>query len=128
VTNEAAAFDALGDPTRRAVLELLRGGERTVGELVDALPVSQPAVSQHLKVLRDAGLVAARAEGTRRLYRVERDGLAAVRAYVDRFWDDVLDAFVAFADTPSPEGTTTEEPIHVDRPRAARRPRAPEPR
>jgi len=128
VTNEARVLNALGDDTRRAVLELLRGGERTVGQLTAALPVSQPAVSQHLKVLRDAGLVAARAEGTRRLYRVERDGFAAVRAYADRFWDEVLDAFVAFADAPSTDGPTTEEPTHVDRPRPARRPRATEPR
>jgi DNA-binding transcriptional ArsR family regulator len=98
MTNEAAVLTALGDETRRSVLELLRAGERTVGELTALLPVSQPAVSQHLRVLRDAGLVAVRPEGTRRLYRVDRAGFAAVRAYVDRFWDDVLDAFVAFAD------------------------------
>lgn len=95
----------MGDPSRRALLELLRGGERTVRELTDAVPVSQSAVSQHLKVLRDAGLVAVRAEGTRRLYRVELDGLSTVRAYVDRFWDGVLDAFTTFADAspPSPD-------------------------
>lgn len=127
MANAATVLDALGDPTRRAVLELLRGGERTVGQLVDALPVSQPAVSQHLRVLREAGLVASRAEGTRRLYRVERDGLAAVRAYVDRFWDDVLDAFVAFAD--ADDGADAPEPnqeaTDAHRTRAARRPRAP---
>ncbi len=85
-------------------------------ELTDAVPVSQSAVSQHLKVLRDAGLVASRAEGTRRLYRVELDGLSAVRAYIDRYWDDVLDAFVAFADP-------SEENPDADRPRPASRPR-----
>lgn len=127
MANAATVLDALGDPTRRAVLELLRGGERTVGQLVDALPVSQPAVSQHLRVLREAGLVASRAEGTRRLYRVERDGLASLRAYVDRFWDDVLDAFVAFADADdgaeAPE--PTQEATDAHRTRAARRPRPP---
>lgn len=122
MANEAVALDALGDPTRRAVLELLREGERTVGQLVDALPVSQPAVSQHLRVLRDAGLVTSRAEGTRRIYRVERDGFAAVRAYVDRFWDDVLDAFVAYAET---EPAPTEEVPRGSRSRAPRRPRPP---
>jgi DNA-binding transcriptional ArsR family regulator len=95
----ALALDALGDPTRRRVLELLHGGERTVRELTDALPVSQPAVSQHLRVLREAGLVTARPEGARRIYRVDLDGLAEVRAYVDSFWDDVLTAFVRHAET-----------------------------
>ena len=121
MTDVALVLDALGDPSRRQLLELLRGGERTVRELTDAVPVSQSAVSQHLKVLRDAGLVAARAEGTRRLYRVELDGLSALRAYVDRFWDDVLDAFVAFADPP-------EEASDAHRPAGpARRPRPPSP-
>lgn len=97
---QARALDALGDPTRRRVLELLHDGERTVRELTDALPVSQPAVSQHLRVLREAHLVAARPEGARRIYRVDLDGLAEVRAYVDAFWDDVLTAFVRHADGP----------------------------
>ncbi|MFN0284633.1 MAG: ArsR/SmtB family transcription factor [Kineosporiaceae bacterium] len=91
-------LDALGDPTRRRVLALLRGGERTVADLTGALPVTQSAVSQALRVLRDAGLVADRPEGRRRYYRVERDALAAVRLWVDAFWDDVLDAFAAYAD------------------------------
>lgn len=91
-------FAALADPTRRRVLALLKGGERSVAELTGQLPVSQSAVSQHLKVLREAGLVSSRAEGTRRLYRVDRDGLSAVRAFVDQFWDGVLDAFTTYAD------------------------------
>ena len=95
-------LDAVGNPTRRAVLRLLRDGERTVRELTDELPVTQSAVSQHLKHLSDAGLVRARAEGTRRLYSVQLDGLAEVRAWVDSFWDDVLTAFVDHA-----EGRTT---------------------
>ena len=95
-------LDALGDPTRRRVLELLRGGERTVAELTEALPVTQSAVSQHLRVLREAGLVADRPQGRRRYYRVEHDGLSAVRGYVDAFWDDVLAAFAAHADAEDP--------------------------
>lgn len=98
MADEARVLDALGDPTRRAVLELLRGGERSVRELTDATSVSQPAVSQHLRVLREAGLVTVRAEGTRRLHRVDLDGLSGVRAWVDRFWDDALTAFVAHAE------------------------------
>jgi DNA-binding transcriptional ArsR family regulator len=91
-------LDALGDPTRRRVLALLRGSERTVADLTAALPVTQSAVSQHLRVLRDAGLVTDRPDGRRRYYRVERDALVAVRAWVDAFWDDVLGAFAAYAD------------------------------
>ena len=98
MTDEARVLDALGDPTRRAVLELLRGGEHSVRELTDATAVSQPAVSQHLRVLRDAGLVTVRPEGTRRLYRVDLDGLAGLRAWVDAVWDDALAAFVTHAD------------------------------
>jgi DNA-binding transcriptional ArsR family regulator len=94
---DAVKLDAIGDPTRRRVLELLRSGERTVRELTDELPVSQPAVSQHLGVLRAAGLVRVRPDGPRRLYSVDRDGLGEVRAWVDSFWDDVLTAFVDHA-------------------------------
>ncbi len=90
----AVALDALGDPTRRAVLELLRDGERSVRDITDHTAVSQPAVSQHLRVLRDAGLVDVRPAGTRRLYRVRPDGFADLRAWVDGFWDDALVAFV----------------------------------
>jgi DNA-binding transcriptional ArsR family regulator len=95
MTDAAAALDALGDPTRRVVLELLRDGERSVREITDHTSVSQPAVSQHLRVLRDAGLVDVRPAGTRRLYRIRPDGFADVRAWVDGFWDDALAAFVA---------------------------------
>lgn len=91
------ALDALGDPTRRAVLELLRGRERAVGDIAGRLPVSRPAVSQHLRVLKDAGLVTDRREGTRRLYRVDPRGLAAVRSYLERFWEGALDRFAAAA-------------------------------
>jgi DNA-binding transcriptional ArsR family regulator len=98
MADEARVLDALGDPTRRAVLELLRGGEHSVRQLTDATAVSQPAVSQHLRVLRDAGLVAVRPEGTRRFYRVDLDGLADLRVWVDRFWDDALAGLVAYAE------------------------------
>ena len=95
-------MDALGDPTRRAVLELLREGERPVGELAARLPVSRPAVSQHLRVLRGAGLVTERREGTRRLYRVDPEGLAALRTYLETYWSDVLSAFKDAADRGGP--------------------------
>jgi DNA-binding transcriptional ArsR family regulator len=86
-------FTALGDPTRRAIFERLAGRPRSVGELAAELPVSRPAVSQHLKVLKDAGLVSDRAKGTRRLYRVDPGGVGAMRDYLDRFWDEALTAF-----------------------------------
>ena len=94
----ARVLVALAEPTRRQVLEELRAGPRSVGELTAAVPVSQSAVSQHLRVLREAGLVQERREGTRRLYRVDPDGLGTLRAYLDRFWDDALEAFRRFAD------------------------------
>ena len=93
-----SAFQALADPTRRAVLEELRAGPTPVGELARRLPVTRPAVSQHLKVLKEAGLVSERREGTRRLYSVRGDGLAELRAYIDGFWQDALDAFKAAAE------------------------------
>ena len=91
-------MDALGDGTRRLILERLRGGARAVGELAAELPVSRPAVSQHLRVLKEAGLVTERRNGTRRLYRVDTDGLAEVRDYLESFWTDVLAAFEAAAE------------------------------
>jgi len=87
------ALDTLGEPMRRSIFERLRRGARSVTELADELPVSRPAVSQHLRVLKDAGLVRERRDGTRRLYRVDPDGLAEVRDYFDDFWSDVLAAF-----------------------------------
>ena len=88
-----ATLEALADPTRRAVLEQLRDGPQAVGEIAAHLPVSRPAVSQHLKVLKGAGLVTDRAEGTRRLYAVSPEGLDALRAWLDSFWTDVLQAY-----------------------------------
>jgi DNA-binding transcriptional ArsR family regulator len=89
----AQALTALGDPTRRTVFERLAGGPRSVGELAAELPVSRSAVSQHLKVLKDAGLVTDERDGTRRLYRIDADGVGAMRAYFDQFWKDALEAF-----------------------------------
>ena len=86
-------LDALGDPTRRAVFVRLRGRARSVGEIAQGLDVTRPAVSQHLKVLRDARLVTYRAEGTRRVYEVDRRGMEAVRGWLDSFWDEALAAF-----------------------------------
>jgi DNA-binding transcriptional ArsR family regulator len=86
-------LDALGDPTRRAIFERLGAGPLAVSVLADLLPVSRPAVSQHLKVLKDAGLIVDHAEGTRRIYEHDPRGLAALRGYLDQFWTNALDAF-----------------------------------
>ena len=94
----AQALQALGDPTRRSVLEELRGGPRAVGEIAGHLPVSRPAVSQHLRVLKEAGLVTERQDGTRRLYRVDPKGLAGLREYLDGFWEEALASFKAAAE------------------------------
>jgi DNA-binding transcriptional ArsR family regulator len=96
------AIQALADPTRRAVFERLRRGPQPVGRLAEGLDVTRPAVSQHLKVLEKAGLVRARRDGTRRIYSVEVRGLEELRRYLDRFWEDVLDAFKAEADREAP--------------------------
>jgi len=86
-------MDALGHPTRRAIFEQLRSGARSVGEIAAELPVSRPAVSQHLRVLKEAGLVTERRNGTRRLYRLNPDGLDELRRYVEDYWTDALAAF-----------------------------------
>lgn len=99
-------LDALGDPTRRAVLELLRDGPRPVGEIARSLPVSRPAVSQHLRVLKDAGLVRDERDGTRRRYRVDPAGLSALRAYLETYWQSALAAFKDAADAAAEEGRT----------------------
>jgi len=91
----ANAMDALGDPTRRAIFERLAQGPMAVGELANELPVSRPAVSQHLRVLKEAGLVTERKEGTRRIYRLDPDGLGELRAYFDTFWTTALESFEA---------------------------------
>ena len=91
----ANALAALSDPTRRRVFERLRSGPAAVSEIARGMPVSRPAVSQHLRTLKDAGLVADRAEGTRRVYFIDPDGLAELRRWLDQFWDDALAAFQA---------------------------------
>jgi DNA-binding transcriptional ArsR family regulator len=88
----------LGDPTRRAIFERLAGGPCSVGELAEELPVTRPAVSQHLRVLKDAGLVFDRPDGTRRLYQLDPEGVGALRAYVDQFWTQALAAFKTAAE------------------------------
>jgi DNA-binding transcriptional ArsR family regulator len=93
VTTYQNGFSALADPTRRAIFERLARRPRPVGELAEGLPVSRPAVSQHLRVLREAGLVRDQKVGSRRLYRVDPDAVAGMRAYLDRFWGDALAAF-----------------------------------
>lgn len=95
-------LDALGDRTRRAVLERLRDGPKPVVEIARGLPVSRPAVSQHLRVLKEAGLVTDRAEGNRRVYTVDANGLAALRTFLELFWQDALARFVATAEAESP--------------------------
>jgi DNA-binding transcriptional ArsR family regulator len=93
---------ALADPTRRAIFERLRSGPRSVGELAEGLPVSRPAVSQHLRVLREAGLVSERREGTRRVYRLEPAPLGALRAYFEEFWTQALASYKEAAEREEP--------------------------
>ncbi|MBX9828512.1 MAG: metalloregulator ArsR/SmtB family transcription factor [Xanthobacteraceae bacterium] len=99
----AAAIEALADPTRRAIVERLAARPSPVGELAAGLPVSRPAVSQHLKVLKEAGLVSDSAEGTRRIYRIDPRGLAAAREWLDGFWAAALADFQDFANTAAEE-------------------------
>jgi DNA-binding transcriptional ArsR family regulator len=108
-----AALSALADPTRREVFEHLRSGPRAVGEIASDMPVSRPAVSQHLKVLKLAGLVADRAEGTRRVYYIDPHGLGALRKWLDQFWDQALAAFQAEVEKmsePPPSAPTRGKP------------------
>lgn len=98
ITNHAKAFSALADPTRRLVFERVARRATSVQKLADGLDVTRPAVSQHLKVLKDAGLVIDRQEGTRRIYRIDPRGVEAMRTYLDRFWDRSLAAFKAAAE------------------------------
>jgi DNA-binding transcriptional ArsR family regulator len=95
-------FDALGDPNRRQILSLLSDNERSVGELAGAMPISRPAVSRHLRLLKDAGLVAEEARGTRRIYRLQEDGIEAVRAYLETVWGEAATRFGLFAGNTGP--------------------------
>jgi DNA-binding transcriptional ArsR family regulator len=94
----ATALAALGDPTRRTIFERLSRGPCAVGDLAANLPVTRPAVSQHLRVLKDAGLVTETAQGTRRIYRIDPRGIGAMRDWLDAHWGNALEAFKAFAD------------------------------
>jgi|SRR5512140_1141192 DNA-binding transcriptional ArsR family regulator len=91
----ANALSALADPTRRRVFERLKSGPKSVGAIARGMPVSRPAVSQHLRTLKEAGLVTDRPEGTRRVYFIDPQGLGALRKWLDQFWDDALAAFQA---------------------------------
>jgi DNA-binding transcriptional ArsR family regulator len=95
---------ALGDPTRRTIFERLAEQPRAVGELAREMPVSRPAVSQHLKVLKDAGLVTDQAEGNRRIYQLDPAGIGALRAYLDQFWSRALTAYKEAVEQPTKEG------------------------
>jgi DNA-binding transcriptional ArsR family regulator len=88
VTNASNPFDAIGDPSRRAILELLGSGDRSVREVADELPISRPAVSKHLRLLKQAGLVDEERHGTRTIYRLRAEGLASMRAYLEQLWGD----------------------------------------
>jgi DNA-binding transcriptional ArsR family regulator len=95
----AKAMDALGDPTRREIMERLRLGPQAVGEIAAELPVSRPAVSQHLRVLKEAGLVTERKDGTRRIYGVDPKAIGDLRAYFDSFWEQALAGFRTAAES-----------------------------
>jgi DNA-binding transcriptional ArsR family regulator len=103
MTNHEAVLTALADPTRRAIFERLARSPSAVGELARELPVSRPAVSQHLKVLKSAGLVIDQPAGTRRVYSVDPDGIETIRDYFDQFWQQALVRFRAAATTPIQE-------------------------
>jgi DNA-binding transcriptional ArsR family regulator len=103
MTYRAAGWNALGDPTRRAIFERLADHPQAVGELARELPVSRPAVSQHLKVLKDAGLVIDRRAGNRRIYQLNANGVGALRADLERFWNQALAAYKEAAEQPTEE-------------------------
>lgn len=115
-------LDALGDRTRRAILDKLVPGPVAVGVLADQLPVSRPAVSQHLRVLKEADLVVESVAGTRRLYRINQEGLMVVRDYFDRFWETTLDNFalLAAAEADADNRKTPPRPTNRKRPEPGR--------
>jgi DNA-binding transcriptional ArsR family regulator len=105
MTNAAAQIAALSDATRREVVEILSSGPSSVADIARRLPVSRPAVSQHLRILKDAGLVTLRTEGTRNVYQLDPQGVAALRKYLDALWQTALEQFKATAERPSRERT-----------------------
>src|ERR1700761_7356875 len=98
MTDSEKAFNALGDPTRRAIFEKLRDRPLAVVDIADGLPVSRPAVSQHLKVLKDAKLINISTRGTKNIYEINREGIIAMRNYLEQFWDEALANFKALAE------------------------------
>jgi DNA-binding transcriptional ArsR family regulator len=108
-TYEDPGLGLLGDPSRRAIFELLARRPSSVGELAEQLPISRPAVSQHLRVLKDGGLVTSQAQGTRRVYRLNPDGVTALRAYLNRIWEESLTAFQKAAEA-APRAPEQEHP------------------
>jgi DNA-binding transcriptional ArsR family regulator len=105
-------FEALGDPNRRAIVELLGSGGRSVGELADALPISRPAVSRHLRQLKEAGLVVEQAQGTRRLYRLHSQGVEAVEAYLTQVWGEVASRFRLMAENTEDRTGKAKSKVH----------------
>ena len=103
---QADPFDVLGDPTRREILRLLSAGDKPVHEIAAALPVSRPAVSRHLRLLKDAGMVAERAEGNRRIYHLEGGGVRAVQDYLEGVWGDAATRFRLLAENTAPPEVT----------------------
>src|SRR5271155_1254630 len=103
------ALAALADPTRRRIFEALRAGPKPVGEIASGLPVSRPAVSQHLKILKGAGLVQEETQGARHVYSIDPKGLGAIRRWLDQFWDEALTAFAAEVDRDEQEGKEKRE-------------------
>jgi DNA-binding transcriptional ArsR family regulator len=99
-------FEALGDPNRRAIVALLGEGGRSVGEVADALPISRPAVSRHLRLLREAGLVVEEPQGTRRIYRLHDEGVAAVELFLTEVWGDAVARFRLLAENTAPPAAT----------------------
>ena len=99
---EGDPFEALGDPNRREILRLLRDGDKPVAQIAAAMPISRPAVSRHLKLLKDAGLVAEHAEGTRRIYHLEEHGMRAVRDYIEGIWGEAAARFRLLAENTEP--------------------------
>lgn len=108
-TYQVLAVEALADPTRRSIFELLGGGARSVAEIAGDVPISRPAVSQHLKVLKEAGLVTVRPAGTRRIYALDPAGVAAARDYFDRFWTTALAAYATAVEA-------DDEPAQIHQP------------
>jgi len=105
----AAVLEALADPTRRSIFELLAGGSRSVVDIAGDVPISRPAVSQHLKVLKEAGLVTVRAHGTRRIYGLDPQGIAAVRDYFEQFWTSALASYGQAVERAMNGASTTKE-------------------